>query len=434
MFIPLAFTPSGDALAVSIGPGMNGPIQPSIRFINPATGAEVRPPINTTTNQAQVQRAAFSPDGKWLACHYGTFMEVIDAATGARALDFGVPFGYDIGIAARSDWRFSPDSKLAVAWSGLVEGPRTVSVWEIASRKERFALTNQIFPLFSADSRSLLTVELPVRGEPPVKTAIHFWNAQTGELEKSIQTTGGVTWSTFAQSPDGRFVALAIPGSQSYAPASPEAGREGPYVTRTIPKTVGVFDVKTRAEVFRIEGEHPHFLADGKSLLIVSGTMDAQVWDIDTRQLKRSHRFDLSSQNGRPPFVNPAGPQIAAIAGHRALYPRPLRWLAEHLHLNIFGVAELSTLDVATGMRTRIELQQGPTYQSVVTWAPDGHRFAFRELSYIDFVVHDIPPRKSLRAFWCAIALAALAAFALRRKGGASSARPAASPPAAPAG
>jgi WD40 repeat protein/transcriptional regulator with XRE-family HTH domain len=141
---------------------------------------------------------AFSPDGKLLATAVNTGVILWDAVTGQKLLSFdgdvrGAPNNEMAHIS------FSPDNKrLAVA---NMDG--TPKVWDIAARKELFALVGHTRPCdgiaYSLDGRLIATSD--------DAGTIKIWDSANGEEKFGLAHSGNI--HSVAFSPDSKSLASA---------------------------------------------------------------------------------------------------------------------------------------------------------------------------------------------------------------------------------
>lgn len=405
----LSFSPAGDVLAVgSLAGGgsiLGAPITP-IRFLSALDGTEAQPAL-PTTNQYPVSlvQAGYSPDGRLFAAlqaHAYSELElaVFELASRTQIGAHKVPYIDNVGSGPDGTvtFRFAPDSSFVVTDGQVrrnrVFGHRTVALWDVATRKERFTLEKAGFPEISPDSRLLATIDDPPPNVYGTKGSLKLWNTQSGKLERAIELPGAARmWPAF--SPDGKLVAV------------------------NTSETTEVFETATGKRVFEQKGWTPRFLADGKTLMTV-WWLDVQMWNTATWEMKQKHTFNLgrSWENGDPiaprPQVISAQPRVAVFHSYPTRHWAPLRWLGRTAKLNAFGSHRMMVIDAATGTRQSIELH-GANLLSGSVWSPDGTRAA---LGFMDGSVElwNFPPRRSLVAPATAAVLAVVTVLALRRR------------------
>lgn len=267
---------------------------------------------------------------------------------------------------------------------------RTVAVWEVAARKERFTLEKAGFPEVSPDSRLLATIDDPPPNVYGTKGSLKLWNTQSGKLERAMEIPGAARmWPAF--SPDDRLVAV------------------------NTGDTTEVFETATGKRVFEQKGWTPRFLADGKTLLTVLGR-NVQLWDTGTWQLQQSHTFQLGHHWSN---VDPLIPRPQVLGGRSLIvvfnfnsgrHGSFLRWLGRTTHLNAFGSHQVFLIDATTGTRQTIHLHEGwmSGYPVVST---DGTCAAIGFAGGVE--LWDFPPRRTRVAPAAAAALAVVTAVVL---------------------
>ena len=388
----LAFAPAGDVLAVGSMTGggsfLGAPTTP-IRFLSALDGTEAQPALPTTNNYphpVSVVQAGYSPDGRLFAvlqalAYNELELAVFDLATRTRIGAQLVPYIDNIGSGPDGTvtFRFAPDSSFVVTDGQVLRNRtfshRTVAVWDVATRKERFALEKAGFPEVSPDSRLLATITDPPLNVYGTKGSLKLWNTQSGKLERAMEIPGAArVWPAF--SPDGKLVAV------------------------NTGDTTEVFETATGKRVFEHKCWTPRFLPDGHTLLTV-WRRDVQLWDTATWQLKQTHTFHLGHHwsNVDPlvprPQVLGSRPLIAVFNFNSGHHGSILRWLGRTAHLNAFGSHQLFLIDAATGTRQTIELHEGWMSGAPVL-SPDGTCAAIGFAEGVE--LWDFPPRRSLVA------------------------------------
>jgi WD40 repeat protein len=254
----LAFTPDGKMLA-SLGSNDN-----TIRFTEVGTGNALRQVALPTSNDNPVgnfvvlrgggpatagTNLAFSADGKTLVAQVGPgnmlniggvvqgggasaiTIRLFEAATGREIGKFPLPFQRGVGSIS-----VSPDCRVIATENA--DG--TLSLWEVASGKERALLGKTV---------------APAQPDPAMRAGVVF-AARPGPL---ALTPGG---ATLAYSPDGTLLAC-----------------------RGLDRTVSVLDVATGKEVAQFKGHDGPvtalaFAPDGKTLASGSGDTTMLIWDL----------------------------------------------------------------------------------------------------------------------------------------------------------
>ncbi|MCI0455873.1 MAG: sigma-70 family RNA polymerase sigma factor [Gemmataceae bacterium] len=150
-----------------------------------------------------------SPDGRWLACHEGSVVCLLDAVTGKRVREYRGHKGRILCLA------YSPDGK-AIASGG---DDHTFRVWDVATGRELsrfqgepakrshgFSAFAQV--LFTPDSKALVT-----RGEDNL---VRLWDIATGREVRRFTEYQDLVW-TIALARDGKTLAALVtpPGSDN---------------------------------------------------------------------------------------------------------------------------------------------------------------------------------------------------------------------------
>jgi WD40 repeat protein len=281
-------------------------------------------------------RAAFSPDGKYMATpgRLGT-VRVYDATTGARARTLGVH------TASVSDLAFSADGKrLATA-----AGDHTAKVWDLQTgRAVRTVRTENARPYqavaLSPDGASLATGDF-------FDGALRVWDVRTGKVR--LTTAGhaqGVMRAVY--SPDGRRLASA--GYEGVVKVW-DAGTGKQLLTLAENREAPVWDVA--------------FSPDGKTIATAAiplgpRTEAVKLWDAATGALLRRIRTDPRDDAYSVAF-SPDGKRIASSAS---------AWQGE---MQLAGGFRL--WDVATG-REVLKAMGHDREVTSVAFSPDGKRLA----------------------------------------------------------
>jgi RNA polymerase sigma factor (sigma-70 family) len=253
----LAFSPDGKMLAGGCwGDGR-------LRLFAVATGKElgVFPKIGDNINSV-----AFAPDGKTVAAA-GDSVHLYDPITGKERLR--------IKRQARH-LAFSQDGAVL---TGAVSG--AIYQWNAASGRQLTPTAAQDTGveqiLVSPDGRRVFTTDQD--GD------LYVWDATGGKPPQRL--AGGVERGAVL-SPDGRFLAWAVPDASVKAPAA--VGRRG----YSVGSRVRLFDVTGRRILDRFpafagDASAVAFLPDGKTLLTLGGaTPTARLWDVASGKERRS--------------------------------------------------------------------------------------------------------------------------------------------------
>ncbi len=241
----LAFSPDGKQLLATVA------YHPA-RLWDLESGKEVRSFPGALGSVRGVWHGAFSPDGTLLALSVPEpAIQMVDPRTGKLVRRV-------TGVSVGGPLAFSPDSRTLVAIGSGAD--RGVFACAVASGKVQWRARTEdpVAGLaFSADGKQVVTGSYGA--------LVNLWNADNGELLRSLSAPSGTVVRAVACSPDGRLVA---------------AGCDSPEVL--------LLETATWTEVRRLKGHtggvwHLAFTPDGRSL--VTGSFDATglVWDMTGR-------------------------------------------------------------------------------------------------------------------------------------------------------
>lgn len=273
--VSVACSPSGALVATS---RLGGDLQ----ITDVASGKEV-----ITFEKQPVGRLVFSRDGKFLATHNGSHVELWALSTreGQEVSKRALPIVWD-NVSALG---FSPDGNiLAVGRLGVdhltFKSYGEVTLWDVVSRKRISALNGKmdgVYSLaFSPDGKTLAvgTGQGSAHGSPHrLKGTVQLWDVNTGDLKTTLKPTHRVAWvEAVAFSPDGRTLATAatrIEGDLLHVGWQLACGAE-------------LWDVATGKERAFLKGHQDGvnylvFSADG-SKLATADHLEVKLWDTAT--------------------------------------------------------------------------------------------------------------------------------------------------------
>lgn len=284
-----------------------------------AQGNFIRPLLGPFRHDAQINSAAFSPDGRWFAtAARDGVTRVWNSRDGALANTFQHQ-------AEAFSVEFSPDSSSLVT----VSADRTSQIWnfEEAARPLRtLQHSNSVIgATFSRDSRKILTLTR--------KQAL-VWDAQSGDLLATLAHNAEILAACF--SPDSTLVGAALRDSTACVWDVSKGELAAPILRHDLHKlewggvtsiqfspnsrwvltaayddTARIWDAKTGKQALpSFQHKHPvqgaRFNFDGTKVLTFSNDRTARLWDSTTGRELRSFRhqegvdhasFDSSGQN-----------------------------------------------------------------------------------------------------------------------------------------
>ena len=290
-----------------------------------------------------VHRGIFSPDGKRVALMDGTFVDVIETATGRKL------FRLDPSDATLLGVNFSPDER-SIAIAYRIEGgsytPIKVSIWDVATRQEKLTLPvndgdwrRPVDDLsFSPDGRLLLS---------NVGGIARLWNVATGKEERRFpppQELGEAEAERALLSPNGEMLAV--------------------YFTHA----VVLWNLNTgQTKVLRTELYRDwRFSSDGK-LLVLTAVLQkgqptehsaAEIWNVATGQREQVIEVPREWRGAYTVSFAPDS-KLVAIGGFRKF--------------GIFSVDRGDLLVTATHHRPKfLEDSELPSQLNRVEFSPDG--------------------------------------------------------------
>jgi Tol biopolymer transport system component len=272
----VAFSPDGNTLAVGL---TAAPANDSndrtfgVRtyLYNVATGRQ------SGVLTAEGGTVAFSPDGKLLAASGGSGHNTVYLASAARPLSAtAVALPGTMGKFPIVSTVFSPDGKLLAANDGVGD----FFLWSTATRRlipTKIAGFPPIFSLaFSPNGKTIVTLGLG---------AIYLWNVASGTLSGVLLQSKNAPTASLAYSPDGKLIAVTIPGGG-----------------------VGLWDTATNKRTGKLtdpggSGVDAVAFSPNSQILAAAGANGRiYLWDLRTRKLIAT-------------LVNPAGPSSPVLGG-----------------------------------------------------------------------------------------------------------------------
>ena len=387
----IAFSRDGKSFAAA---SLSGRPDRSVILYDTATGREQR-----RLHGHFVTSVSFAPDGKVLATgghETGSSIRVWDLAAGKEIVHLA-PTAKDSGYV--NGIRFSPDG--TVILSQNQEG--TLSIWDVASFKERYKLEGGADFEFSPDGTILATiVQGPSirRGEvmsgkelrripAELGMSLHFssdrakltccgpggfrtWDVASGKEEFRLEAAGDPI-SRIALSNDGRLLATGGTGG-----------------------IVRLWEAATGKELKRLEGHRGYvsclrFLNDGKSVLAAGmGDRDLRTWNLETG--KDSLLFKEEQANLGPVALRSDGSMVIASRGstnrirvssvRAGVNTTLLEYFQSGIGWVIFSDdgrlvmsggfrASPQLWDVATGKQL-LDLRRASAMETCVAFSPDG--------------------------------------------------------------
>jgi WD40 repeat protein/tetratricopeptide (TPR) repeat protein len=256
-----SFSPDGKYLVTAAGETYQPESTGEARVWDAATGAAVTEPLK----HAQcVRDAVFSPDGRWVATASGPpsshpgkgHAQVWDATTG-KVVTHPLPHEGSVTEVA-----FSPDGQRLVT----VCRDRKAHIWDVKTATEVLPPLEHKGPVrsavFSPDGRRLVTLEDVAQNEA------RLWDATTGKELQSLKHRYRVNHVCF--SPTGRYLATAA----GLAGRGPE-GCETRLWNAATGAPADNPTLRHGAAVLRVS-----FSPDGRRLLTAHADQTARVWDV----------------------------------------------------------------------------------------------------------------------------------------------------------
>jgi len=336
----------------------------------------------TVSGPGYILPLAFSPDGKTLATReVGTVS--LRAAADGRARGTWMLYG---GSAHVIQAEFTPDGRdLAVLWNDQA-GPLTILVdlVDVATGKVRatidthLALANLDFLAFADGGR---TLRLVLRKPNASGFEVVDCDLGSGRISSSRPLASPAASWPLAVSPDGRFLAVALP-----------------MPTPTSRGAVSVWDLEHDREAARLSGglgggiptTSAGFTRDGATFGLGLDDGAIELWDIPTHSLRRTLRGHTPGYSSSLLRFAPDGSSIASF-GNLRRSAFSFRGLVRKLEMLIFqngrGDEETVVVDYADGrLLGRAAGEYRPTY------TPDGRSLA-TSLD-MNVILRDLPGRR----------------------------------------
>jgi WD40 repeat protein len=332
-------------------------------------------------HDGQVEKATFSPDGRWIASvGEDKLVRVWDAATGqvVHALSGHADRLY--GVV------FSADSLRIASVSGGFDKPGEVIVWNAATGAKlhtlpaRTGLTASV--AFSRDG-GFVAAASGERGDRP--SEIQIWDATTGKELHTIHGRQGEGILNLIFSPDGKHLVAAIGTWDIYNP------QQKPGVVRG-------WSVLTGAEAFILVGHSGPvtsvaFNSDGSRLASASWDQTVRVWDATNHKellVLRGHRHFVgdvafsrddsriasASQDGSAKIWNGStGQELLTLRGHDGPFAS-VAFSPDNKQLVTAGDDGTVKLWDATASKEALTLSEHGAWVTSVALSRDGQRLA----------------------------------------------------------
>lgn len=211
-----------------------------------------------TTPKHSVSSLAFSPDCRTLAVATGRPGPFGDNGADIRLWELAsgmerAVISKDPGEGRFRSLRFSPDGKLLAGHQEVSDG---VTIWDLATRRESLVLKDARYPLFTPDSKSLISVVF-APGNP-----VRKWDLTTGKhLDLAIDNDKGVGYYI---SPNDRLLVTFVWVGDSSAHSR-------------------LWDVKTGRKLMVLEHQIAGaFTPDSKILAVLNLKGDPVLYDVET--------------------------------------------------------------------------------------------------------------------------------------------------------
>jgi WD40 repeat protein len=264
----------------------------------------------------RVQRIAFSPDGKLLAC------PSIDGSLGLWEIATG-KLKLSLPTRRVDALCFPPNGKTVLTahnWSVLIDDPvlgKTVQrfetlfkTWDITTGAEikqvRIGEGSTID--FSPDGQLLATCMWRDRTAYNSDFTVYLWDVATGKAVASLKGHSEYV-SSIAFSPDGKLVATAALELKLWDRST---WKEVPLADKPLPGGVLAFspDSKLLAVAGSVKGTNKVQIVDGK--LLIAGPSALNIWDLTAKKEIRSmKRLDPQSHYYTCAVFSPDGKTLA---------------------------------------------------------------------------------------------------------------------------
>jgi TolB protein len=353
------------------------------------SGANAREVI-TRRGQEFFGLPAWSPDGKFVACVYGSADQLDGASPALGVKTFRLSDGAEQRVtdARWVDMRqlsWLPDgSGLVLSAAEQELSPAQVWLVTVPSGEVRRVtndLNTYLGASLTADGSALVTVQ--------TDRAPNIWVAPAGDAARARQiTTGSGKFDGFyglSWTPDGRVVYASVAGGSwdiwsmnadgsgarqltvgARSNYGPSVSADGRYVVFVSNRAGGGFNIwrmdADGSNPFRLtsgRGENfPHVTPDGRSVVYatVGGGQDAAVWKVS---IDGGEPVRLTSRPASWPFVSPDGKSFVCTYGEAP-----------------FTTNRLAVIPIDGGEPTRL-YDVAATFRANTVWLPDNRGIAY---------------------------------------------------------
>ena len=383
---PVAFSPDGRRLAFVRGGGGGGDL--SLIVADSAGGGERS--LVTRKGPALFGLPAWSPDGRVIACVYGSAEQIQSSTPYLGVTSFDASTGAETRVTTErwvgvSQLSWLPDSK-GIVLSASEEELSPSQIWQLdfptgEARRVTNDLNTYLGASLTADASALVTVQ--------TDRAPNVWVAPAGDSARALQiTTGsgkfdgyyGVAWT-----PDGRIVyasvasgswdiwtmnadgtgqrQLTVGARSNYGPSVSADGRRIVFVSNRAGGPFNIWRMEADgSNPFRLtsgRGENfPHFTPDGRWVVYATigfGQANA-IWKVS---VDGGEPVKLTDHPASWPFVSPDGKSFVCVYGN-----------------DPFSATKLAVIPIDGGAPTKL-FDVPPTFRANTVWMPDNRGIAF---------------------------------------------------------